>query len=121
MTGNDGLAQVARDTFTAILDLTRTAFADVTAEPGLVVDHGTTATHGATRVTVQLTAWPDGEYPQLAEPTATAAAPQMRLTGSRTEIDLMVVRLRQSFSAVDPGDVYLGDDGYVHCDVEVTF
>jgi hypothetical protein len=45
----------------------------------------------------------------------------IRLTGTRGEISLAVIRLRQCFSTVEAGDVYLGSDGFVHCDVAVTF
>lgn len=45
----------------------------------------------------------------------------IRLTGTRSEITLAVVRLRQAFGTVEPGEVYLGEDGFVHCDVRVTF
>lgn len=55
------------------------------------------------------------------EASAAAGGPLIRLTGSRGEINLMVIRLRQSFATVEPGEVYLGDDGSLNCVARVTF
>lgn len=45
----------------------------------------------------------------------------IRLTGTRGQINLAVVRLRHAFATVEAGDVYVGDDGFIYCDVTVTF
>lgn len=44
----------------------------------------------------------------------------IRLTGTRGEINLMVIRLRQAFASVEAGDYYEAG-GQLHCDVAVTF
>lgn len=58
MSDNTGLPRVAADTFAQMLDLTGIA-------PGQVIDRGATTTHGDLRVSVHLTVWRDGEYPQI--------------------------------------------------------
>lgn len=44
----------------------------------------------------------------------------MRLTGTRAQLHLGVVRLRQAFATVEAGDCY-EDGGQLHCIVVVTF
>jgi hypothetical protein len=46
---------------------------------------------------------------------------EIRLTGTRGQISVALANLQQTFGAVEFGEAYVGDEGFTHCDVRVTF